>query len=566
MNSDDPTIRALVCEACWDGIFSVHGWQTVLASGVPVDDNAAKFVKARERITDISSPESYQLALECLDNCIRTHHAQCPPPQTAAFLPDRVIDCSNVRNPKIVLTGGNQHGLYVTLSYVWGGQQPMTTTKNIDKYVTEGLQISEFPQTIQDAILVTHNIGQRYLWIDALCILQDSVQDKNRQLGQMRYIYRNAYLTINAACAKSSHEGFLHRFRPQKVPNAKIPYRCPDGMLGSIWIAEQFDTNARDASHSYWDELEPITYRGWCLQEKLLPPRSLIYASDTLKYYCQTETVNIGHALCEPSTGRRLPSAAYRPTEPNTTKPSESDRVAYRQAWLAVVFMYTFRNISVPSDRLVALAGVAEQFHLVYNDQYLAGLWRRTLLFDLLWESSSAIGRPQPRPKGYRAPSWSWASIDGLINAEYRVDELVLPPALDTALVRICQVNIIDCQVNVASEEAPFGEVTGGILKLKGLMKEVFLGESGSVLSAYPNHESKEIGYVSFDADEERQGPIHVVPALWDARGSFVMGLVLATADADQPTYKRVGRFQNRNSVADLMWLEGLCEQEIVVV
>ena len=170
------------------------------------DDKAAEYIAARERITNVMSPESFKLALECFSNCVRTHD-ECPQPKPA-LLPDRVIDCSDTKKPKIIVTGGNQYGFYVALSYVWGGPQPMTTTTNIDEYVREGLDMQKFPQTIQDAVVVTHNIGQRYLWIDALCILQDSSKDKARQLGAMRSIYRNAYLTINAACASSTNEGF----------------------------------------------------------------------------------------------------------------------------------------------------------------------------------------------------------------------------------------------------------------------------------------------------------------------------------------------------------------------
>ncbi|KAN0094497.1 HET domain containing protein [Tylopilus felleus] len=645
----DPAIKSLVCDACWNGVFSNDAWQTVLSAqttpgqtgssegfaykttwaaiqaatdrdrcnwcrlfarpntassqgDVQVeiraacdqdsdctpagekmlsvkghdgagsfwerqyymytspDDKAAKFVKARNRITDVSTPESYQLALECLNNCVCNHHEKCPPTEPAR-LPDRVIDCSDARKPKIVLTGGDQHGHFLALSYVWGGPQPLTLKENIDEYVKQGLDISKFPQTIQDAVLVTHSIGQRYLWIDALCIIQDSVEDKNRQLGRMREIYRHSYLTINVACAESSREGFLHRRRPQKVPDAQVPYRCPDGSVGSVWIAKQMDTDIADASHSYWDELEPINYRGWCLQEKLLPPRSLVYASDTLKYYCQTETVNIGHALCEPSTGMRLPNAIYRPpASSGDATLSEADHVVYRQAWLAVIFTYTLRNISVPSDKLVALAGVAEQFHLVYKDQYLAGLWRKTLLLDLLWKGEPAGGDLRARPAAYRAPSWSWASVDGLITVNYGEANL----ADDVHLRRA---DILDCRVTLASEQNPFGEVTKGVLKLKGVVIRVVL-ETRRVLLAVQSQEPIDIGSVSFDADEERPGDVYVVPLVWDPVSSFSVGIVVVTAGGDPSRYRRIGRFDSKadRRSKDNNWLASVSEQEIILV
>jgi hypothetical protein len=461
-----------------------------------------------------------------------------------------------VSNPKIIETNGKQHGLYITLSYVWGGPQPMTTSKNIEIYKTNGLTISDFPQTIQDAVLVTHNLGQRYLWIDAICIIQDSDEDKAKQLGKMHSIYRNSYFTINAACANNTHEGFLQKIRPQRVPSAHIPFPCPDRSMGSVWLAKPMDTDVRDASHSYWDELEPITHRGWCYQEKLLPPRSMIFASDTLKYHCQTETVSIGDALCEPSTGRRLPKSAYI----HTKMLSESDLIAYRQAWLATIFMYTLRSISVPSDKLPALAAVAEQFNIVSNDQYLAGAWRQTLLSDLLWRSD----KRSPRPTEYCAPSWSWASVSGLIRAEYKVDLLAYPKA-DDDINHLRTATILRCDVEAWSKEALFGRVTSGLLTLSGLMREVKAARSAFQISIEINGMSKEIGDVNFDADEDELGPFYIIPIIWDTRGSFILGLVVVIADSARLSYKRVGLFRNSYGRKDISWLEGLKEQKICI-
>ncbi|KAI1107030.1 HET-domain-containing protein [Jackrogersella minutella] len=654
MDVTDPLIKSLVCDACWNGLFSVEGWKTVLAgkkaaghrgysngygynttwaalraasgncnwcnflSGknkhregglqawiacdedsnctpagekklsvivhgenggfskncyfmyTDSDDNAARDVKARDRITDVSTPESYKLALECVQNCQRTH-TKCPSVEAATtLLPDRVLDCTNTQKPKLVLTGGKQHDLYIALSYVWGGPQPMTTTANIDEFVTSGLDMSQFPPTIRDAVEATHNLGVRYLWIDALCIMQDSAADKAAQLGAMCRIYRTAYLTLNAACASSTREGFLRVPRPPKVPDARVPYRCRDGSAGRVYIAREMDTDAGDASRSYWDEMEPVAHRAWCLQERLLPPRSLVFASDTLKLVCQTETASIGNALCEPSTGLRLPTSVYRTRDTAEAGGSgdEKDGVACRQAWLATIFMYTIRGLTVASDKLPALGGVAEQFARATGDRYLAGLWRASLLPDLLWEFGDAP-RLLPRPKGYRAPSWSWASVDGMIGASF------LEPELEAAGAHRREAEVLGCKVELASEDVPFGEVKGGVLRLRGVLRRVVAemrkGEKrdwGTREALVEGADGKvvKIGVLRLDAEEERPTEMYVVPLVWDARGSFVKGIGVVRVGSGVDEYRRVARFSGSGGEGGASWLDDLDRREIVVV
>jgi hypothetical protein len=169
-------------------------------------------------------------------------------------------------------------GFYVTLSYICG--PPTSNIQKIEMFATQELKMKDFPNIIRSAVSVTHNLDLHYLWIDALCILQDSVQDKIRQISMMRSIYQNSYVTIIATCGKNVNEGFLHQRRPQKIPDARIPYRCRDRNIGSIWIAEIHDARPNDCSRSYYVDLKPINYCGWCLQERLLSSRYLISPND----------------------------------------------------------------------------------------------------------------------------------------------------------------------------------------------------------------------------------------------------------------------------------------------
>lgn len=438
----------------------------------------------------------------------------------------------------------------------------MTTTQNIATYVKYGLEILHFPKTIREAILATNRLGIRFLWIDALCILQDSDEDKLMQIRMMAKIYRNSFLTLIAACGNNVNEGFLYQDRPQKVPDARIPYRCPDGRIGSVWIAAVLDARSEDASRSYYDELEPVNHRGWCLQERLLSPRCLIYASHTLQYYCQTETANIGHALCEPSTSLRLPNTLLWPSSAKQLLPmSSSDQVRARQAWLSVIFDYTNRNISLPGDKLVALAGIVEEFHRVYNTEYVAGLWRKTLLLDLLWKRSSAY-EIKPRPTNYRAPSWSWASIDGLVEYQYVKEKTAKANGT-------IESEILSCHVSLASEDMPFGAVSAATLTLLSHIRQAKLeskSKSGHVSVELDSEaEPINVAWVDIDAMEEKD-EVWLIPLIWDKEGASVEGLILAAASNCENCFRRVGHFTNLFGSRDTRWIENAPKQIINLV
>lgn len=127
----------------------------------------------RSPILDVGSPRALSLARACVDECVRGHE-HCIKFSTSSDpdLPTRVIDCANPARPRLLPTGGRR-GRYLTLSYVWGGDQlHKTIMANISAYEC-GIDLSLLPATIRDAIHVTQALGFEYLWVDSLCIIQD---------------------------------------------------------------------------------------------------------------------------------------------------------------------------------------------------------------------------------------------------------------------------------------------------------------------------------------------------------------------------------------------------------
>jgi hypothetical protein len=353
---------------------------------------------------------------------------------------------------------GGGHAAYTALSYCWGVPQTFaTTTETIDKRC-EGFCLSDLPKTLREAILVTRKLGLRYIWIDSLCIVQDSTADKEKELSDMANVYKNAYVTICAARARSCHDGFLRVSGECKShPGSgllkdlfKIPYRCPDSTVGTIYMHEE---------QQYRSSAEYISRRAWTLQERLLSPRFLSYGS-RLVWYCRTAQYSAGGTEDWSSdvigSGLRQ-SHAYKLSLAAETTPLPSlDFFTLRQlydTWHRIVAEYTRRELTFPADKLPAIAGLAAEFQKLTGDTYLAGLWQNNLAFELMWATNPDT--TLNHSSTWRAPSWSWASVENAVFFDKITD--------DSTLVA----RIVKCEVTSRSQVAAFGEIVSGSLQVE---------------------------------------------------------------------------------------------------
>lgn len=97
---------------------------------------------------------------------------------------------------------------YVALSHVWGGtKQHMLTEDNLEDLRKKGgIRENQVSQTIRDAMIFTRNLGERYLWCDALCIVQDSKAIRQQTLQDMGVIYGQSLITIVAGSCNNADE------------------------------------------------------------------------------------------------------------------------------------------------------------------------------------------------------------------------------------------------------------------------------------------------------------------------------------------------------------------------
>ena len=471
--------------------------------------------------------------------------------QNESILPTRVLDLcldNDSKDIRLFINNG-QSAPYACLSYCWGsGSQLIALTSSTLSAFIENIPLGILPQSIQDAIFTARNLGIRYLWIDSLCIIQDSSADKGREIKRMDQIYSNASVTISAASADNCTSGFLvkrdHWWSAADGPPIRLPYQCSDGLVGTISLV-RYGRPARR---------EPLHSRSWPLQEYLLSPRVLIYGLEQLFWVCsQGKFLKDGGQTSDPRIAELNDIRNLLIMQKSEPKPN------YRSAWKALVEEYSPRKQSVPEDRIHALRGIASRFQKLVKDEYIAGFWKSWLLPHLLWRRT---GETNYRClKSY--PSWSWLSIDSAVKMYDDQDTLGNIDRPYLAEVLAYEPTPVDESLD------PFGPLTGAFLHVLGFLKKVenpdwegmrlFPGDptESETRFLYP-----QVARITLDAIEETastSAPLSVIGPAWclpirlaeisdrkedEFVGHVVQGILLVT-DSAFKDFRRIGVFSS---------------------
>lgn len=151
----------------------------------------------------------------------------------------------------------------------------------------------------------------------------------------------------------------------------------------------------------------PLATRAWAVHERILSTRMVHFTHQGIFWEYVT------HQRHETSN---RPSFSGPKREFLNCFFNGSDEHRDRKRWRMIVAIYTRANLTRDSDKLPALSGIALLFQHVLQDSYFAGLWRKSFVFDMTWSPADLGRRVLTRPSVYRAPSWSWASVDGPVH------------------------------------------------------------------------------------------------------------------------------------------------------
>lgn len=414
-----------------------------------------------------------------------------------------------------------------------------TLTKSSLESIKTMIPVSELSRTLQDAMTVVRKLGIQYLWVDTLCIVQDSITDWQGESTRIGDVYKNSTCTIAASAASNGDVGCFFKRDPRLIEPCKIQNPSLQGleelycMDPNTWKAE-----IEDAA---------LNHRGWVLQELLLSPRTLHFGRNQIFYKCREieacEAFPKGLPKIIRNGSVEMISSILTPLKHNHW---EGDSMF---AWDQIVEYYSNRQLTNGEDKLVAVSGLAKEMRLILEDEYLAGIWRKTLPWGLLWSIFSTDVFDTVRFPGCRAPSWSWASIDGKISTTIKIGG-------NSKYIDLAEVQEVCVTSSVGDA---ITHVTDGFIRLKGRlttcwyngMCEPIFGELWGITST---GKQKIEGTVEPDTkgpDNEVVGDLYCFPIMLTKQNEpspefdFTYCLLLQRAE-DKGTFRRFGTFSSR--------------------
>lgn len=315
---------------------------------------------------------------------------------------------------------------YLALSHCWGNAQ--NVTKLTSEYFTifqEDIPFAHLPRTFRDAVEISICVGLEYIWIDSLCIIQDSKDDWVKESATMGSIYENSVCTIAAAAATDAQGGCFVTRDPLKFLNCRVAGDMKEGIF------------ACPAGRDTWGVVSnsPLATRAWVLQERIISPCMVHFGNPVMYWTClqgQASEINVvgsgditlndfqpifgpsvgfleWRSVNPPIYGRNLfDSLMTENFDPSDTK----SMLAFNREWLSLISEYSKCKLTMGGDKLIAISSIAHRIQQKTMFKYLAGLWKEMLQYNLCWYIEMNL---QPPPAKYRAPSWSWASREGIV-------------------------------------------------------------------------------------------------------------------------------------------------------
>ncbi|KAH7310900.1 heterokaryon incompatibility protein-domain-containing protein [Stachybotrys elegans] len=456
-------------------------------------------------------------------------------------------------------TSPTAFGKYAALSHCWGKGKPLLLTGTSLGKLRQAIPTIDLPPLFLDAIMLARRLQIPYLWIDSLCILQDSTEDWEREAAMMSNVYADAWVVFAAHTAKDSLGSLLSAPRVPDTQSVAIQCVGPADTQATVYARHaRTGSHNLDSTHghsrarpgSYYpdttrDNSSPspalkntsylqtslLSNRGWVFQERILATRMIHFTRWEAVWECGTEI----RCECSSSPRSGRGEGFIKPNFVTQQQPSDGD---ISDMWRSMVNLFTARDLTFSKDRLPAIAGLAAAMKQLTSATYLQGLWSDDLPRSLLWERN-----PESRDHSRRCPdvpSRSWASVTGSIWNTY-------PSTLEFLI-----------EVQKYSESTPNSSHSFKANDMGMMLKGSFADgqfdirsydRGGPVFSYRDDSGSRHriLGELRLDVDE---GPIELVTGekctllLGVDGGRWQTWLVLKKRRGAEATYRRVGKLR----------------------
>ncbi|GAP91553.2 putative heterokaryon incompatibility protein [Rosellinia necatrix] len=359
-----------------------------------------------------------------LGHCRRFHGSRCSAPN--AWRPrDEITNYFIDVELQCVVTpaAGEEEVPFVALSYVWGAVDTLQALKsNIGALMRPGSLAPSagalaVPRTIRDAMSLCALVGQRYLWVDRVCIVQDDYAVKGRYLQAMAWIYAAAEFTIVAADGSDADYGLSGVSQSvEERQKHLIPF--PSGTLirGTLWtLGDSL------SSKTVWSS------RAWTFQEHVFS-RRLLYVDKFVNWVCASARWTEALSLS--------PNAADSVTKSKEEHDSADGKLFVLnwpslRHYASMVEQYNMRRITYDSDVANAFGGLMSQMCMGFSAGFYGGMPEFYFTMCLLWQPKRGLRPRFDQPDTRFLPTWSWLGWSGELDLQMWTcnTEMEFPPA-----------------------------------------------------------------------------------------------------------------------------------------
>ncbi|KAI0452121.1 HET-domain-containing protein [Xylaria acuta] len=489
------------------------------------------------------SEETFVRIKGWIDDCTTTHESCLKAECSQIYMPKRIL-C--LVNDRVMLVEGARPHTYACLSHCWGpSQSPIKTLSTTIEDFKRDIPWRSLSKTFQDAVDICRRLDIDYIWIDSLCIVQDSDEDWADQSARMAEIYANAFLTIAATKSRDGTGGCYSDRDAYYVD-------CGTVVEGSVFIRghmPRFGGPTGSKTSEGW----PLLLRGWVYQEMSLSTRVLHFGSQEVVWQCHTHrrsesgSNDSDHAKIAFSDGHAPPETKH--------KDAWDDGSPNDCPWYDVVNDYSGLALSFDKDKLPALAAISQGYakEMGVDNRFLAGLWKNSLGHDMLWETypqSSANG-PTQKPVDGNAPSWSWASVQSRV--KWFMFKNYMSPHYPLDCIKLEAIHVEPTGSQYLGQYGRCELIFQGPLiatTSEALEVSIFMKDAGKENRGYRIGEVMAVHQFTPDYTFDLNGPVYgpatstkfILPLMIQHGGHhLVVGIVVKPTEDSTDTYERVG-------------------------